>query len=256
MAVDRRRRRSKLRRLMNLAQIVQSHALSFFHLVVAGPAARLRRRPGDPQHLRPGCGRTRSSPATASGCASSARRSSSGSAASGSTRPGSCPAACDAPLTAETRDRILATIPEALAAIERAIAWYKASLAELGRRGRRRSATSPRSSWAWSTRDGNWRPLRRLAPGRSDADGGTIVDRVDPRTLRRLHRRGGRAVSYLKSPYFKPLGYPDGVYRVGPLARLNVADRMGTPLADAELAEFRGAAGRVPAARSTTTTPG
>ena len=28
---------------------------------------------------------------------------------------------------------------------------------------------------------------------------------------------------------FKPLGYPEGVYRVGPLARLNVADRCGTP---------------------------
>jgi len=31
----------------------------------------------------------------------------------------------------------------------------------------------------------------------------------------------------------------DGVYRVGTLARLNVADSCGTPLADAELAAFR-----------------
>jgi NAD-reducing hydrogenase large subunit len=44
--------------------------------------------------------------------------------------------------------------------------------------------------------------------------------------------------SYLKAPYYKPLGYPAGIYRVGPLARLNVADRCGTPAADAELAEF------------------
>ena len=43
---------------------------------------------------------------------------------------------------------------------------------------------------------------------------------------------------YLKSPYYKPKGYPDGIYRVGPLARLNVADRCGTPRADQELAEF------------------
>ena len=35
------------------------------------------------------------------------------------------------------------------------------------------------------------------------------------------------------------MGYPEGIYRVGPLARLNVADRCGTPKADAELAEFR-----------------
>jgi len=45
--------------------------------------------------------------------------------------------------------------------------------------------------------------------------------------------------TYLKSPYYKPLGYPEGIYRVGPLARLNVIDRCGTPLADQEWAEFR-----------------
>jgi len=44
--------------------------------------------------------------------------------------------------------------------------------------------------------------------------------------------------SYLKSAYYKPQGYPNGIYRVGPLARLNVADRCGTPKADQELAEF------------------
>ena len=47
------------------------------------------------------------------------------------------------------------------------------------------------------------------------------------------------ADSYLKSPYYKPLGYPTGIYRVGPLARLNVANRCGTPQADAELRDFR-----------------
>ena len=52
--------------------------------------------------------------------------------------------------------------------------------------------------------------------------------------------------SYLKAPYFKPLGYPQGIYRVGPLARLNVADRCGTPEADAELEQFRQRFGRVP----------
>ena len=45
--------------------------------------------------------------------------------------------------------------------------------------------------------------------------------------------------SYLKSPYYLPLGYPDGMYRVGPLARLNVAEQMGTPKADAELKRFK-----------------
>ena len=43
----------------------------------------------------------------------------------------------------------------------------------------------------------------------------------------------------MKSPYYKPRGYPEGIYRVGPLARLNIADRCGTPRADQEWAEFR-----------------
>ena len=57
-------------------------------------------------------------------------------------------------------------------------------------------------------------------------------------------RRSSR-IRTLKSPYFRPLGYPGGVYRVGPLARLNVCNRMGTPLADAELVEYRQRGGRV-----------
>jgi NAD-reducing hydrogenase large subunit len=45
--------------------------------------------------------------------------------------------------------------------------------------------------------------------------------------------------SYTKFAYYKPLGYPQGSYRVGPLARLNIAKTMGTPLADKELVEFK-----------------
>jgi NAD-reducing hydrogenase large subunit len=45
--------------------------------------------------------------------------------------------------------------------------------------------------------------------------------------------------SYLKSTFYKRLGYPDGVYRVGPLARLNVAESITTPIADKELKEFK-----------------
>jgi len=41
--------------------------------------------------------------------------------------------------------------------------------------------------------------------------------------------------SYLKFPYYKRLGYPDGVYRVGPLGRLNIADVIETPMANEEL---------------------
>ena len=45
--------------------------------------------------------------------------------------------------------------------------------------------------------------------------------------------------SYLKFPYYKKMGYPGGVYRVGPLGRLNIAEKIDTPLANAELKLFK-----------------
>ncbi|MEK7705734.1 MAG: Ni/Fe hydrogenase subunit alpha [Myxococcota bacterium] len=47
------------------------------------------------------------------------------------------------------------------------------------------------------------------------------------------------ADSYMKFPYYRRLGWPDGYYRVGPLARLNVAERITTPLANDELRLFK-----------------
>jgi NAD-reducing hydrogenase large subunit len=40
--------------------------------------------------------------------------------------------------------------------------------------------------------------------------------------------------SYLKFPYYKKMGWPQGVYRVGPLGRLNTAEQIDTPLAQKE----------------------
>ncbi len=45
--------------------------------------------------------------------------------------------------------------------------------------------------------------------------------------------------SYLKFPFYKPHGYPDGCYRVGPLGRLNAANGMSTPKAEKERKAFR-----------------
>ncbi len=52
--------------------------------------------------------------------------------------------------------------------------------------------------------------------------------------------------SYLKFPYYKPMGYPGGVYRVGPLGRLNIAEKIDTPLANDELKIFKSLSGGKP----------
>jgi len=45
--------------------------------------------------------------------------------------------------------------------------------------------------------------------------------------------------SWLKFPFYKKDGWPDGIYRVGPLARLNVAEAITTPLASERFKEFK-----------------
>jgi NAD-reducing hydrogenase large subunit len=72
-----------------------------------------------------------------------------------------------------------------------------------------------------------------------DSNGNIIADQIDPTSYREHLGEATEPASYLKSPYYRWLGYPDGMYRVGPLARLNICERIGTPIADEELAEFK-----------------
>jgi NAD-reducing hydrogenase large subunit len=94
-----------------------------------------------------------------------------------------------------------------------------------------------RADGGWEHHDGRLRFM--------DSEGNVVADQIDPADYQRYIGEAVEKDSYLKSPYFKPLGYPDGVYRVGPLARLNVCDYLGTPLADIELDEYRQRFGRV-----------
>jgi NAD-reducing hydrogenase large subunit len=73
----------------------------------------------------------------------------------------------------------------------------------------------------------------------SDNDGKVLEDQIDPANYLAVIAEATETWSYLKFPFIKRLGYPQGMYRVGPLARLNVADRIATPLADKELQEWR-----------------
>jgi NAD-reducing hydrogenase large subunit len=52
--------------------------------------------------------------------------------------------------------------------------------------------------------------------------------------------------SYLKFPFYRKMGWPKGTYRVGPLGRLNVADKITTPMANEEFNNFKSLGGGKP----------
>jgi NAD-reducing hydrogenase large subunit len=242
MAVEPTPTGADLRRIINLGQIVQSNALSFFHLSSpdllfgfdADPAIRniVGVAQKNPQLARDGIelrkwgqqiiewlGGKRIHPT------------------------GIVPGGVAFQLTAEVRDRILAGVPEAIAATERAIAWYKTDML----RWEEEASTFGNFRTAFMglvDRQGNvdhyggW--IRVV-----DADGHFLADKIDPKEFNDYIGEAVEPWSYLKTTYWKPMGYPDGIYRVGPLARLNVAERTGTPRADEELEKFRWRVGRV-----------
>jgi NAD-reducing hydrogenase large subunit len=70
-------------------------------------------------------------------------------------------------------------------------------------------------------------------------DGHKLLDGIDPREYHRHIREQVKSWSYMKFPYLQQLGPQAGAYRVGPLARLNTCDFIDTPLAELARIEFR-----------------
>jgi NAD-reducing hydrogenase large subunit len=81
-------------------------------------------------------------------------------------------------------------------------------------------------------------PLRLVG-----ADGNVVANGLRPADYPNYIGEVAESDSYLKSAYYRPLGYSEGIYRVGPLARLNLVTSCGTPLADHELGALRAFAG-------------
>ncbi|HEY3345508.1 MAG TPA: Ni/Fe hydrogenase subunit alpha [Anaerolineaceae bacterium] len=75
---------------------------------------------------------------------------------------------------------------------------------------------------------------------------GIQLEKFDPSTYLNVIAEHVENWSYLKFPYYKKLGWPNGVYRVGPLGRLNASKQIDTPLADAELKIFKSLNGNKP----------
>jgi NAD-reducing hydrogenase large subunit len=227
---------AQLRRMLNLAQMVQSHALSFFYL--SSPDLLLGME---------------SNPATRNIFGVAAASPELGRAGVGLRRFGQhiiellgdkrihpgwvVPGGVTEPLSAAKRDAILAMIPEAYANVTLALNWYK-KVADTFKAEIDVFANFPSLYMGLINEDESIEftdgTLRMI-----DAQGKTIEDGI---TASRYTDVIGEAVenySYTKFAYYKPLGYPQGSYRVGPLARLNIVKSMGTPLAEKELALFK-----------------
>jgi len=72
-----------------------------------------------------------------------------------------------------------------------------------------------------------------------DAQGGTIIDQVEPGDYIDVIAEEVRPWSYVKFPFLRKLGPEDGWCRVGPLARVNTCDFIDTPQAELERQEFK-----------------
>ncbi len=227
---------AKLRRALNLAQTIQSHALSFFYLASpdlllgmdSAPAGRNifgvakahpelgragvgLRRFG--QHMIELLGRKRIHPGWV------------------------VPGGVTEPLDPVKRDEILALIPEAYANASMALTAYK-QIASRFQDEIESFANFPGPFMGMVAENGGLEftdaRLRII-----DATGIILLDNMEAAQFDQHIGEAVEPYSYMKFPYYRPLGYPAGSYRVGPLARLNIASHAGTPLADAELKVFK-----------------
>jgi NAD-reducing hydrogenase large subunit len=226
----------KLRRIINLAQIAQSHALSFFYL--SSPDLLLG-MDSDPAK-RNIVGVARENPELArNGIHLRALGQEIIELLAGKKiHPGWVVAGgVSHALSAEHRDHILNKLPEAIKIAESTLLWFTKQLEKF---------TEEISVFAnfpslfmslvgdqgeLETYDGHL----RLA----DEQGKALVAKMPPEDYKSIIAEAISLHSYLKSPYYKPLGYPAGMYRVGPLARLHLANSCGTPKADKAFALFQ-----------------
>jgi NAD-reducing hydrogenase large subunit len=227
---------AKQRRLLNYAQVLQSHALSYFHLSspdlllgMDAPAAErnifnLARHEED--FVRRGI-RLRQFGQRVIELAGGKK-----------IHPGwSGPGGVHHRFTAEQRDEILAGVPEAtrsvLTALERLKGVLDSFRAEIEYLGNFPSLFlgTVNEDGSLEFYDGSIRIV--------DARGNLIAEGLDPARYFTYLSEASEEDSFMKFPFYQPFGYPHGHYRVGPLARLNVAKSAGSPRAERELREFK-----------------
>jgi len=242
MAVRIPRAAQLLREIIHCGQVVQSHALSFFYLSApdlllgmdADPA--IRNVAGlieaNPELARAGIELRKFGLQVIEGLAEERVHPS-----------WIVPGGVKSPMTLPVRDRILAGIPVALATTAKTLAILKGVLdsfaEEIANFG-----SAPTMYAGLVDSSGNIQLYDGKMRFRA-ADGSVVHDGVAAENYHEFIGEATVSNSYLKAPFYRPQGWPKGIYRVGPLGRINAAEAMGTPFADIELAEFRQRFGRV-----------
>ncbi len=231
-----------LRELLHCGQFVQSHALSFFHLSApdlllgmdSDPAKRnvIGVLEKHPEVARDGIALRKFGQQVIERLAGERVHPS-----------WTVPGGVNAPLNAETRELILSELPMAKSIARRTLKFYKSVVDQF--QEEISTFGNMRSMYAGLVDARGRLQLYDGVVRFRDADGKDVADIEKPRLYQNYISESALPNSYLKAPYYKPLGFPEGLYRVGPLARLNVADRCGTPEADAEFEEFHQRFGKV-----------
>ncbi|MGA7475388.1 MAG: Ni/Fe hydrogenase subunit alpha [Candidatus Sulfotelmatobacter sp.] len=225
----------KLRELVHFAQLVQSHALSFFYLsspdLLLGMDSDVASRnvlgviATHPEMARDGIELRKFGLQIIEGLAQERVHPS-----------WIVPGGVAAPLPGAVRDRVLSDLPAAKAIADRTLRFFKNALDnykdEIECFG-----SAPTMHAGLVDRKGNLQFYDGVLRFRSRS-GEIVKDEIAAEDYADWIAEASLRDSYLKAPYFKPQGFPEGTYRVGPLARMNVADQCGTPLADTEFVEF------------------
>ena len=225
----------KMRRLMHLGQIFQSHALSFFHL--ASPD--LLFGFDAPVEKRNVIGIIREHPDIAVQAVMMRKfgqeiiKATAGKKIHGT---GAIPGGINKNLSIEERDFFLKDIDQMLAWSQGALGIFKKIYAQSPELIRT-FAAFPSNHLSLVREDGALDLYHGVMRARN-SKGEIIFDKVDYRNYLDYVREGVRDWTYMKFPFIKSLGQEEGWYRVGPLARINNCDFIPTPLAEKERKEF------------------
>ncbi|MCS7221439.1 MAG: Ni/Fe hydrogenase subunit alpha [Anaerolineae bacterium] len=224
-----------LRELMHMGQIIQSHGMHFFEL--AGPDLLLG-FDADPA-VRNVVGLIQANPTLALQAVNLRKYGQEIIRTLGGRKvhPNfAVPGGVNKALKPAERDAILAGADEAIATIQTGLVIMK-EWAEKNRVEIERFAVFPSGYFGLVTEKGGL----ELYDGKCrliSADG-KLLEEFEGRDYLNYIAERVEDWSYLKFPYYKKLGWPAGVYRVGPLGRLNIAERVDTPLASEEFSAFK-----------------